>query len=131
MLPRPLPCRSLPLVRRFSSERAATTGAAIPYAASGVDFLSPAGAARSLNPYNAIKIERLVFDQAFFGHLLVGEPEIGNVRGSQAENVFKCAAHFPELEVYAQPLQQFDEQRARLRPAPVWELLRRGRVGDM
>jgi hypothetical protein len=101
--------RSLPFVRRFSSQRAAATGAAFPHAPSSVNFVSPAVAATvvpRLHNAIAIKIDRLVFDEAFFGHLLVAEPQIGDIRGAQAVNILKCAAHFLELEVYAQPLQQ-------------------------
>ena len=52
----------------------------------------------------------LAFDEAFFEDFFVGEPEIGDVRGTEAENVFQRAADFPEMKIHADALEQFDER---------------------
>ena len=51
----------------------------------------------------------LAFDQALFGHLFVGEPEVGDVGGAQAVNILEGAADFFQFEVHAEFLQQFDQ----------------------
>src|SRR2546430_4423636 len=52
----------------------------------------------------------LAFDEAFFEDFFVGVPEIGDVRGTEAENVFQRAADFPEMKIHADALEQFDER---------------------
>jgi hypothetical protein len=51
----------------------------------------------------------LAFNQAFFEDFFVAEPQIGDVGGAEAEDVFEGAAHFPEMEIHADALEQFDE----------------------
>ena len=52
----------------------------------------------------------LAFDEAFFEDFLVGEPQAGDISGAEAEDVFEGAAHFAEMEIHADALEQFDER---------------------
>ena len=51
----------------------------------------------------------LAFDQAFSQDLFVAEPQIGDVGGAEAEDVFEGATHFTEMEIHANALEQFDQ----------------------
>lgn len=66
-----------------------------------------------------------LFDEALFDHFLVAEPQIGNVRGAETQNVFESAAHFAEPEIDSNPFEQLDEllrafrkHRPRMRASP-------------
>ncbi len=52
---------------------------------------------------------RLAFDEAFFEHFFVGEPQAGDISGAKAEDVFERAAHFAEMKIHADALEQFNE----------------------
>ena len=52
----------------------------------------------------------LLFDEAFFEDFFVAEPEVGDVGGAEAEDVFECAADFAEMKIHADALEQFDER---------------------
>jgi len=52
----------------------------------------------------------LLLDETSFGHLFVGEPEVGDVGGAQAVNILEGATDFFQLEVYAEFLKQFDQE---------------------
>ena len=51
----------------------------------------------------------LLLDKAFFEDFFVGEPQIGDIGGAEAEDVFEGAAHFAEMKIHADTLEQFDE----------------------
>ena len=51
----------------------------------------------------------LAFDEAFFQDFFVTEPQIGDVGGSEAEDIFERAAHLAEMKIHADALEQFDE----------------------
>ena len=52
----------------------------------------------------------LAFHKAFFEHFFVGEPQIGDIGGAEAEDILEGAAHFAEMEIDANPLEQFDKR---------------------
>ena len=52
---------------------------------------------------------RFLFYEAFFEDFFVAEPQVGDVGRAEAENVFKGAAHFSEMEIHADALEQFDQ----------------------
>ncbi len=52
---------------------------------------------------------RLAFDEAFFEDFFIAEPQIWDIGGAEAEDVFERAAHFAEMEIHADALEQFDE----------------------
>ena len=53
-------------------------------------------------PYSA-------FDEAFFDDFFIREPEVGDVGGAEAEDVFEGAADFAEMEIHADALEQFNK----------------------
>ena len=48
----------------------------------------------------------LVFGEALFEEFLVAEPEVGNIGGAKAQDVFEGAADFAKTEVHADFLEQ-------------------------
>lgn len=50
----------------------------------------------------------LALDESFFQHLLVAEPQIGDIGGAEPKNIFQSAPDFFEPEVHANLLEQFD-----------------------
>jgi len=44
------------------------------------------------------------FDESFFQHFFVAEPQVGDVGGAETENIFKRAADFFQREVDADAL---------------------------
>ena len=48
-------------------------------------------------------------DEAFFEDFFVAEPQVGDVSGAEAEDVFESPAHFPEMKIHADALEQFDQ----------------------
>jgi hypothetical protein len=52
---------------------------------------------------------QLAFDEALFEDFFVAEPEIGNIGGAEAEDVFEGAAHFAEMKIHADALEQFNK----------------------
>ena len=53
--------------------------------------------------------DNLAFNEAFFEDFLVAAPQIGDVGGAEAEDVFEGAAHFAEMEIHADALEQFNQ----------------------
>src|SRR5579859_2825577 len=51
----------------------------------------------------------LGFDEAFGEEFFVAKPEVGDVGGAEAKNVFECAANFAEAEVDADFFEHIDE----------------------
>ena len=49
----------------------------------------------------------LAFDEAFFQDFFVTEPQIGDVGGSEAEDIFERAAHLAEMKIHPDALEQF------------------------
>lgn len=58
---------------------------------------------------SAIPSLPLGFDEALFEDFFVTEPQIGDVGGAEAEDVFEGAAHFAEMKIHADALEQFDQ----------------------
>jgi hypothetical protein len=52
---------------------------------------------------------QLALDKAFFEHFFVAEPQIWDVGGAEAEDVFERAADFAEMKIHADALEQFDK----------------------
>lgn len=52
---------------------------------------------------------RLGFDEAAGEHFFVAKPEIGNIGGPEAENVFEGAADLGQVKIDADALEQRDE----------------------
>ena len=48
------------------------------------------------------------FDQAFFQHFFVAEPEVGDIGRAEAENVLKRAANFGQVKIHAETIQKVD-----------------------
>ena len=70
------------------------------------------------------------FDQAFFEHFFVAEPEIRDIRGTQAKNVFQGSTHFAATEIHAYAVEKvqqllcaFDEERLRFCAHPVQAMI--------
>jgi hypothetical protein len=53
--------------------------------------------------------ESSVLGEAFFEEVVVGEPEVGDVGGAEAEDVFKGAANFGAVKVDADAFEEIDE----------------------
>jgi hypothetical protein len=51
---------------------------------------------------------RLAPDESRFQHLLVTEPQIGDIGGAEPKNIFESPPDFFESEVHANALEQFD-----------------------
>jgi hypothetical protein len=60
------------------------------------------------------------FDEAFFQHLLVAEPEVGDVGGAQAEYVFEGATDFVQSEVHADALEEVDQRASAFGKRRLW-----------
>jgi hypothetical protein len=50
------------------------------------------------------------FDQASFEHFFLAQPEVGNVRGTQAKNILKGAADFAAMEIHANAVQKIEQR---------------------
>lgn len=50
------------------------------------------------------------FDEAFLEDFFVGEPEVGDVGGAEAENVFEGAADFGEAEIDADAIEEIEKR---------------------
>ena len=50
------------------------------------------------------------FDEAFFEHLFIGEPQIGDIGRAEAKDVFERAADFAKMKVNADALEQFEQR---------------------
>lgn len=99
---------------RFPAKRAAAAGAAISDASTAFNFVSPATATALVPALEQREFQQkklcLTFDQALLGHLFIAEPQTWNIGRAEPENVFERAAHFAELQVHAEALEQFDQQ---------------------
>jgi hypothetical protein len=51
----------------------------------------------------------LAFDQTFFEHFFVAEPEIRDIRGTQAKNVFQGSTHFAATEIHAYAVEKVQQ----------------------
>ena len=46
-------------------------------------------------------LNKLAFDESPFQHFIVTQPQIGNICGAEPQDIFQCAPHFPQPEIYA------------------------------
>src|SRR5258708_417480 len=119
------PRRPLPLLRRFAAQCAAAARPAVPHAPAAADGAAAAAPPASLTASRSagkiksrrktLGFERVpdlsliwisALDQTLLDHLFIAEPEVGDVRGTEAENILQCAAHFAQPEVNSDALQQ-------------------------
>ena len=56
-----------------------------------------------------------MLDKTFFEDFFVAKPEIGDVGGAEAKNVFERAADLTKVEINADALEQFDQRVGALR----------------
>jgi hypothetical protein len=62
-----------------------------------------------------MKCWKLALYQAFFEHVVVTQPEVRDIGGAEAEDVFQRATNFAEMEVDPDAFEQVDECLSALR----------------
>src|SRR4029077_15693892 len=90
--------RPLPVLRRFPAQRPAATGPALPHAPASADRAPVAAPSPALTASTLCKIKApkenlrrwhfsliwpLAFDKPLLDHLVVAEPQVGDVRGAE------------------------------------------------
>ena len=113
------------MLRRFPAQRPAATGPALPHAPASADRAPVAAPSPALTASTLCKIKApkenlrrwhfsliwpLTFDKPLLDHLVVAEPQVGDVRGAETQYVLQGAAHFAQPEVNSDALQQLDQR---------------------